>query len=115
MPVEQRPDIPEYFEDHELPSPESEIWSPLLNMDTIKIKVGQSQGIDMAQMGYFPQQIREANLINPSYPNMYSSSSNESVQAQLRRLMFNGQMQGSVQAIPTPYPGTRVQLNAGVY
>lgn len=115
MPVEQRPDIPEYFEDHELPSPESEIWSPLLNMDTIKIKVGQSQGIDMAQMGYFPQQIREANLINPSYPDMYKSSSNESVQAQLRRLIFNGGMNGSVQAIPTPYPGTRVQLNAGVY
>lgn len=115
MPVEQRPDIPEYFEDHELPGPGSDIWSPLLNMDTIKIKVGQSQGMDMAQMGYYPQQIKEANLINPSYPEMYKRSSNESVQAQLRRLLFNQQLNGSVQAIPTPYPGTRVQLSAGVY
>lgn len=115
MPVEERPDISEYYENHELPGPGSEIWSPLLNMDTIKIKIGQSQGMDMAQMGYYPQQIKEANLINPMYPELYKKSSNESVQAQLRRLIFNGQINGNVQAISTPYPGTRVQLTAGVY
>jgi hypothetical protein len=90
-----------------------------MNMDNIKIKMGQSIGLDMAQMGYYPQQINEANLINPSYPSMLKESSSYSIRAQLKRLMLNIQAtngtRGDIVAMPSPYPGDRVELTAGVF
>jgi hypothetical protein len=117
MKVEEKPDLMEYFQDHELPPPGSEIWSPHLNMDTIKIKMGQSQGLDMAQMGFYPQQIQEANLINPSYPQMFREDglSKFSLRAQLKRLLLDNNLRGNVTASPSPISGNRVQLEAGVY
>lgn len=119
MPVEEKPDLVQYFQDHELPPPDAEIWSPNMNMDNIKIKMGQSIGLDMAQMGYYPQQITEANLINPSYPSMLKESSSYSVRAQLKRLMLNIQAtngtRGDIVAMPSSYPGNRVELTAGVF
>lgn len=114
-PVEQRPDLREYFESHELPSPESELWSPNLNMDTIKIKVGQSMGLDMSQMGFYPQQIKEANLINPSYPSFNSKSSRHSVEAQIKRLLIDHNIRGTVRSVPNSYGFDQMQLNAGVF
>jgi hypothetical protein len=115
MRVEQKPDLEKYFQEHELPPPESEIWSPTLNMDTIKIKVGQSIGIDMSQMGFYPQQIKEANLINPSYPQFNLESSHHRVRAQIEKLLHARQINADVRAIQTPFPGSRLELNAGVY
>jgi hypothetical protein len=113
MDVEKLPDLNEYFDNHELPPLDSEFWSPFTSMDAVKVKVGQSMGIDMAQMGYFPQQIKEANLINPSYPNMMQGS-NSSTYAQLQHLLYrNGG--GNIQMIQTPFGGSRVELNMGTY
>lgn len=119
MQVEERPDLNQYFQEHELPPPGAEFWSPEVSMDNIKIKVGQSMGLDMSQMGYYPQQITEANLINPSYPDFNKKTSPFSLRAQLKRLAL--EMQGrnggyaDVVAMPSAYPGNRVELTAGVY
>jgi hypothetical protein len=115
MPVEDKPDLRQYFEEHELPPPTSDIWTNGISQDVLKIKMGQSLGLDLAQMGYYPQQIQEANLLNPSYPNLNKQSSGFSIKAQLKRFLFNNGIDGSVVASPTPFSGNRLQLNAGTY
>jgi hypothetical protein len=115
MDVEQRPDLAEYFDDRELPGPDWEGWNPDVSMDAVKIKVAQNMGLDVAQMGYYPQQVRAANAINPAYPDITDNSiSRRTAEAQLRKLLYDQGISGNVRMINTPYPGTRVQLNAGV-
>lgn len=113
--VEAKPDLQEYFEHHELPGPGSSVWHPNTSMDQVKIKVGQSMGLDLSQMGYYPQQIREANMVNPAYPSFDQRSSGGDIRTRLRDLMHGNGISGDVQVIRTPYPGTRLEVNAGVY
>lgn len=117
MEVEERPDLQEYFQDHELPPMDSQFWDPNIDMDTIKVKIGQSLGLDMSQMGYFPQQIREANLVNPVYPNMLGQGpgNRSSILTQLQRMIYQNGGNGNVQVIHTPFGDNRVQLNAGMF
>ncbi len=115
MPVEDKPDLKEYFENHELPPPTSDIWTNNISQDTLKIKMGQSLGLDLAQMGYYPQQIQEANLLNPSYPSLNKKQNGFSISAQIKRFLFDRNISGTVLASPSPSPGNRLQLNAGTY
>lgn len=113
--VEKRPDLNEYFSKHELPEEDWQGWSPQEDdMEKVKIKVAQSQGLDASQMGYFPQQVREANLVNPSYPSFRKSQSKQDVSQQLRRLLRQQGISGDVRQIRAGPPGTRVELHAGV-
>jgi hypothetical protein len=113
QPVEQRPDLEKYFSQHELPDPGWEGWQPGTSMEQVKIKMGQSQGIDMSEMGYYPQQVKEANLVNPSYPNFSKGTSHTAMQ--LRRLMREHGMHGDIVPVYTPYPGTRLDIQSGAY
>jgi hypothetical protein len=115
MPVEGLPNLEDYYQNHELPPPNAELWSPSLNMDTIKIKTGQSMGLDMAQMGFYPQQVKEANLINPTYPDIFANNSRESVRSQIQRLLYQKGIKGNVSMTPTPFGDSRLQLSSGVY
>lgn len=115
MPVEELPNLEDYYQNHELPPPNAELWSPSLNMDTVKIKVGQSMGLDMAQMGFYPQQLKEANLINPTYPEFFANNSRSSVRSQIQRLLYNKGINGSISTIPTPFGDSRLELNSGVF
>lgn len=114
MDVEQLPDLKQYYQEHELPPPDSEFWSPFVNMDSVKIKMGQSMGLDMSQMGFYPQQLQEANLLNPVYPN-FDNRNSFSIKAQLKRLMMDKGILGTISTAPSPDGTNRVQLNAGVY
>lgn len=97
MPVERKPDLTEYFKSHELPGTDWEGWHPNTNMEHVKIKMGQSMGLEMSQMGYFPQQIKEANLTNPSYPTFgKGGSSAKDTREKLQRLMFDMGISGKV-------------------
>jgi hypothetical protein len=114
MDVEDRPDLAEYFTKHELPSEEWEGWHPNTNNDHIKIKTGQSMGLDMSQMGYYPQQIKEANLANPSYPSFFDSNNSTDMAVQLRRLMSGMGINGSVSSFNNPFGRDQFNINAGV-
>jgi hypothetical protein len=116
MKVEKRPDLNEYFQEHELPAMNSPIWSPQLNMENVKIKIGQSMGLDLAQMGYYPQQIAEANMINPPYPSMNQSThfGGARIESQLRRMIYDTGLDGSVRKRNTPFGDNRVRLTASV-
>jgi hypothetical protein len=87
MEVEKRPDLVEYFSRHQLPDLSWEGWHPNTNMDHVKIKIGQQMGLEMSQMGYYPQQIKQANLANPSYPVFGSGEDRQDALYKLRALM----------------------------
>lgn len=112
--VEERPDLEQYFENKELPDENWEGWHPNSNMDMVKIKMGQFLGLDMSEMGYYPQQINQANYVNSSYPNLSPDYQPKNSVANLRRMMTMNGVAGDVEAIHTPFPGTRTQIYAGV-
>ena len=123
MTVERRPDLNEYFEDHELPEEDWEGWNPNVDMEDVKLKIAASQGLDVSQMGYYPQQVKEANLLNPSYPDYRrgtpgraSQQMGESIETRQRIEQYLRQqgLNAEVIAVPSANPGSRVQLNAGV-
>lgn len=112
--VERRPDLNEYFQSHELPDASWEGWQPDVPLEAVKLKIIQHQGLDASEMGYYPQQVQEANLLNPSYPQFSRKSSSGAVAQQLRALMDNSGISGGVTIMPSPYPGSRVQFDMGV-
>jgi hypothetical protein len=113
MKVEKRPELADYFTEHELPAPEWEGWNPATDMEMVKLKTIQSQGLDAAQMGYYPQQIQQANMINLSYPQYRKGSQREDVQGQLQALMSGSGMSGNVVKRFTPFPGIHLNMQLG--
>jgi hypothetical protein len=114
MPVEEKPDLADYFSRHELPSQNWEGWHPNTNLEHVKIKTGASMGLEMSQMGYYPQQIREANLANPSYPSFFGGNNSQDTGAQLRAMMSRMGVSGSVSPVKNPYGSNSININAGV-
>jgi len=114
MPVEEKPDLTEFFSRHELPDLSWEGWHPNTNMEHIKIKMGQSMGINMSQMGYYPQQIREANLTNPSYPSFSAQENQASIAARLRMLMARNGIPGSVMPVQNNDNQSSINISAGI-
>lgn len=110
MPVEKRPDLVDYFQDHELPAANSEVWHPNTSIDDIKIKVAQSLGVDLAQMGYYPQQISEANLINPAYPD-YNQGTSE---AEIRQFLRANNVEADITPIRHASGNGSISLSYGV-
>jgi hypothetical protein len=115
MPVERKPDLVNYFTRHELPAAGSEVWHPNTNMEHVKIKMGQSMGLEMSQMGFFPQQVKEANLVNPSYPMFgQGGSSPEDVRSKLQRLMFDMGINGNISPVMNNSNPGSVNIMAGI-
>ncbi len=114
MPVEEKPDLAEYFQRHELPDLSWEGWHPNTNMDHVKVKIGQSMGLEMSQMGYYPQQIREANLANPSYPTFDASSTRTDVLYRLRQIMSGAGISGTVTPVMNPFGSNEISIAAGM-
>ena len=65
-------------------------------------------------MGYYPQQIKEANLANPSFPGFYGNDRKEDVSAKLKRLMSGYGVTGTVTPIVTPFGSQNINISAGV-
>jgi len=114
MQVEEKPDLAEYFSRHELPDLGWEGWHPNTNMEHVKIKMGESMGINMSQMGYYPQQVREAERINPSYPTYNQSSNQETTAAQIRMMMSRNGIQGNVIPVLNGFGSSGIDIFAGV-
>ena len=115
MDVEKRPELSDYFSRHELPDESWEGWHPNTNMDHVKLKIGQNMGLEMSQMGYYPQQIREASLSNPSYPRFGGGSGSQSDTASRLRSLMNGMgVTGSVIPVMNPFGSEQININAGI-
>ncbi|MEY4332306.1 MAG: hypothetical protein RLZZ196_1044, partial [Bacteroidota bacterium] len=114
MKVEEKPDLAEYFSRHELPDASWEGWNPSTNMEHVKIKMGQSMGINMSQMGYYPQQIKEANLANPSYPNFNQQGRSKDIGQELRMMMSRNGIAGNVVPVMNGFGSSSVDIFSGV-
>lgn len=114
MKVEERPDLTEYFAKHELPDENWEGWNPNTNLEHVKIKTGQHMGLDMSQMGYYPQQLKEANLANPSYPNFSAKNNQSDIRMRLNQLMSGFGVSGTITPSYNPYGSQQVNIFAGV-
>ena len=114
MPVEDRPDLGEYFAKHELPDMNWEGWNPSTNMDHVKIKIGQNMGLEMSQMGYYPQQLREANLSNPSFPQFSKQENKGNILQKLRSLLNGSGVSGTVTPVMNPFGSSGIDISAGV-
>ena len=68
----------------------------------------------MSQMGYYPQQIREANLTNPSYPSFAATESQAATAAKLRMLMARNGINGSVMPVPNNSGESSINISAGI-
>ena len=60
MPIEDKPELDDYFQNHFLPPPDWQGWSPDANLEDYKIKVMKSEGLDMAEMGYYGPRVEAA-------------------------------------------------------
>lgn len=114
MDVERRPDLVEYFSRHELPDLSWEGWHPNTNMDHVKIKIGQQMGLEMSQMGYYPQQIKQANLANPSYPTFGDGQGRQDALYRLRALMAGAGVSGTVTPVMNTSGQNQISISAGV-
>jgi len=114
MRVEEKPDLTEYFSRHELPNMSWEGWHQNTNMEHVKIKMGESMGINMSQMGYYPQQVREAEMVNPSYPSFNQGSNQETTAAQIRMMMSRNGIQGNVIPVLNGFGSSSVDIFSGV-
>jgi hypothetical protein len=65
-------------------------------------------------MGYYPQQIREANLVNPSYPNYQASQDPRNVSAQLRLMMSRNGINGSVTPVRNNGGNSGINISSGL-
>jgi hypothetical protein len=113
--VEEKPDLAEYFQSHELPPEDSSFWAADTSMEYVKIKMGQSMGLDMSQMGYYPQQIKEANLVNPEYPSYRAEQSHRNVEQQLQRILSDNKINARIVQTRNLSSGNKVNMRSGVY
>lgn len=114
MPVEDKPDLAEYFSRHELPDLNWEGWHPNTNLDHVKVKIGQSMGLEMSQMGYYPQQIKEANLANPSFPEFRKKENKEDTLNKLRNLLRGSGVSGTITPVANTFGSSSIDIFAGV-
>jgi len=114
MKVEKRPELDEYLERHELPDESWEGWHANTNMDHVKIKMGQSMGLDMSQMGYYPQQIDQANLSNPAYPSFFADEQSEDMFLRLKSLMNGSGVSGTVIPVANTFGRQDISISYGV-
>ena len=71
-------------------------------------------GLEMSQMGYYPQQIREANLSNQSYPVFDAPSARTDVLYRLRQIMSGSGISGTVTPVMNPYGSNELSIAAGM-
>ena len=114
MAIEDKPDLPDYFSKHELPNKNWEGWSPDVSMDNVELKMIQQQGLEASQMGYYPQQVKQANLLNPQYPDYNQHENHAAAAAQLQSMMNNAGLNGSVTMRRTNQPGKSINLQMGL-
>lgn len=111
--VEKRPELENFFDDRELPQAESEFYDPRIDMDMIKIKMMQNEGLNASQMGYYPQQVREANLVNPSYPQFGGYGAGRNARAQIEALLQGQGYASDIRQVRTPFPGIKINMQIG--
>jgi hypothetical protein len=65
-------------------------------------------------MGYYPQQIKEANLTNPSFPQFQRRENKDNVLDKLRGILSGSGVSGTVMPVMNPFGSNSIDISAGV-
>jgi hypothetical protein len=68
--IEKKPELTDYFKGHELPGADWEGWLPEVSLDEVKVKIIKHEGLDTAEFGLFPTQVKTAMTAPWAYPEM---------------------------------------------
>lgn len=76
MKVDDRPSLAAYFSTHNLPGANWEGWRPDVNLESIKLKVVQNEGLELSDFGLWEDDVKRANqagaeAINYKRPSMF--------------------------------------------
>lgn len=111
MQVDPKPTLNEYFSNHFLPGPEAAIWSPNLDWDNLRIRMVEAAGGDPSKYGYYPQEVKEAELYPVPVPTMDMNQS-KSIRELLMQLLGGHGIEGlNISVMPSPEPGFSVNFN----
>lgn len=61
--VDEKPELEEYFQEHQLPDENWEGWNPDINIDAIKTKLVNSEGLDNSEFNIWDDDIDYANSV----------------------------------------------------
>jgi hypothetical protein len=66
-------------------------------------------------MGYYPQQIKEANLTGPSYPEFNKKEdNNSSLISRLRNVLSGSGISGVITPVMNPFGSNSIDISAGI-
>ncbi len=113
MKPDKKPDLKKYFKDHFLPPPDWEGWRPEKSLDDVKVKVIRNEGAEMAEFGFWPDDVKRAETNQaPALP-MF----NPQVQGFKLKQLLEATLKGeglqniNVMVVPTNKPGIAVDLD----
>lgn len=112
MEVDEDEELHDYFSSHYLPHPGWEGWSPDKSLKDIKVRVAQSEAVDLAELGLWDEDVRRseyhnAPLINMRTPNYVGSD----LRSKLKAVLEGEGLEDVVVSFhPMSSPGVSVQM-----
>jgi hypothetical protein len=79
-------------------------------MEEVKLKVIKHEGLDYHNMGYYPQQMQEAEDFNYPFPDFGQGSGKRSARAKLENLFYAAGIPGTVRERPSLQSGYQVRV-----
>jgi hypothetical protein len=88
LPVEDKPNLVDYFKHHQLPGPEWEGWEEDKSLDLVKVKMVRHEAMDISDFNIWDDDVREANAMGQMpLPKLYISDYAEKVKSKLEDLL----------------------------
>jgi hypothetical protein len=112
MHVDEKPELTEYFKNHALPDEEWIGWSEDTDLDDVKIKMVNENGLDPGEFDIWTDNKKRADQVNIPIPRIHKRNTNpNAVQAQLTRLLNNNGLDNVQVSYMNGIAGDKTQFN----
>lgn len=93
--VEEKPDLIQYFQKHELPDENWVGWDPRANLDHVRIKMVQREGLDQSEFDIWQDDINEAAQVSDKItPELDLNSKYSTIEKRLRDILKGAGLDG---------------------
>ena len=90
MHVDEQPELTEYFKNHALPDENWEGWQEEVDLDDVKVKMINANGLDPGEFDIWTDNKKKADQTNIPIPKIRARNVNpNAVESQLRRILGN--------------------------
>jgi hypothetical protein len=79
-------------------------------MEEIKLKIINHEGLDYHDMGYYPQEMQEAEMYNYAFPDFDEHTSKRTTRGKLENLFWSAGIPGTVRERPSLQPGYQIRM-----